>query len=1216
MGNIFISHVTADQPIMLEIARGLEEAGYTAWYFERDVLPGTSYLIQIARAIEACDVLVLLVTPSALSSDQMSKEVVGAFERKIPFIPVLVGVRPSKLKESQPEWRHALGGTAMLLVGEEEVSSCIPRIVEGLTSMGISPGGKAASLSPILQTPASQAPAHVSERILADRSSLEGERKQVTVLFVDVAGFTSLSEKLDPEEVGDLIRPAIDVMTEEVHHYEGTIAQFTGDGLMALFGAPLAHEGAPQRALYAALAIQERLSDYGEKLKGKGISFQLRIGANTGLVIVGRIGDDLTMEYTALGDTVNLASRMEGAAEPGTVQVAENTYRLTEGYFDFSDLGEIEVKGREEPVHAWRVLGALPTRDRISAASVRGLSPFVGREMELDLLTRSYHQAKAGSGQVVGIVGEPGMGKSRLLLQFRELLPEGEYTYLEGECIHYGESTAYLPILGILRSYFDIHEGESAEASIRKVEESLAGLHGHPEEILPPLQELLSLAVEDQSYLSLEPAQRRERVFETIRYLLIAESQQRPLILAVEDLQWMDQTSEEFLSFFIDSIPAASILIVLLYRPEYIPVWVSKTFYSQIRVDQLPEGFSTELVQAILSHGQVSPEISDFIVERTAGNPLFIEELTRGLLEAGSIAKDNGHYILSTKLSEIQVPETIQGIIAARLDRLPEELKEVLQVASVIGREFSLRLLQEVTGVSTPLKSCLIQLQSMEFIYEKSLFPEAEYIFKHALTQEVAYQSLLLKHRREIHARIGLAVETVYPDTLEDFYETLAYHYSRSEDTEKALHYLELSGEKSARNYANWEAVRFYQEAIRLLDLQPESEERKRQKLGIYRSLIDTLMLLSYPQGSVEVLQEAERLAQELGDDRSLTAVYRRFAAYHSIKGDMALGLQYAEKCFDAAERTGDVDAVAMIASGTCQARLHAGEISEMAEMSRRALKLLEEQHREHRVIVGGWTAYSHLSGWYEDALGGLGEFGEARAVFEKGLLSSLEADDTFGIGWVEYNHCIALHFQGDGQGLIDHARKAIESFEETGIEIVLGTAWSLLGSGYLFKASYEQARENIEKGLELQRKAGVPINIPLCLVYLSIYRLAIGDLEGAARSAEEALQLSRDYKAKSLECGSLLTLGRMSAGADSSGIDIAENYIQQAMSLAGEMRARPLIAEGHLYLGEIFERAGRREEALENLRKSEQMYLEMDVGPDSHWLTRAQEALERLRSA
>ncbi len=508
----------------------------------------------------------------------------------------------------------------------------------------------------------------------------------MTVLFSDVVGFTPISEKLDPEEVGDLIRPAIDIMAEEIHTYEGTIAQFLGDGLMALFGAPLAHEDAPQRALYAALAIQRRLHEYGERLKPKGIDFRMRVGVNTGLVIVGRIGDDLTMEYTALGDTVNLASRMESAAEPGTVQVAESTYRLTEGYFDFQDLGEIQVKGKEQPVHAYRVLSALPIGTRISASLSRGLSPFVGRERELDSLTYSYEQVKKGQGQVVGVVGEPGVGKSRLLLQFRELLPQEEFTYLEGGCIHYGEAIAYLPILGILRSYFEITEGENEEESKQKMDNKLSSLDGQLAHILPPLQELLSLEVDDQSYLSLEPAQRRDRVFEAIRYLFMAESQSRPLILAIEDLHWIDKTSEEFLTYFIEGMPSASMLLLLFHRPEYTSVWTSKTFYSQVRVDQLPEIPSAELVQAILSEGQVSSEISEFIVTKTAGNPLFIEELTRGLMEAGSLIKDKDHYTFSASPEAISVPDTIQGIIASRLDRLPEEMKETLQVASVIGR--------------------------------------------------------------------------------------------------------------------------------------------------------------------------------------------------------------------------------------------------------------------------------------------------------------------------------------------------------------------------------------------------------------------------------------------------------------------------------------------------------------------------------------------------
>ena len=307
--------------------------------------------------------------------------------------------------------------------------------------------------------PLSYTPKHLADKILSARSSMEGERKQVTVLFADVKGFTSMSEKLDPEEVQTLISECLVFFTEEIHCHEGAIAQFLGDGVMALFGAPIAHEDAPQRALYAALAIRERLREYSEKLKVQGIDFNMRIGLNTGLVVVGKIGDDLTMEYTAMGDTVNLASRMESTAQPGTIQVSENTHRLTEGYFDFKPLGEIEVKGKKEPVKAYQLLGAGQAKTRLGVAEMRGLTPFVGRQKELDQLLNCYEQAKRGQGQVVGIVGEPGVGKSRLLLQLRSVLPPEEYSYLEGDCLHYGGSIAYLPFLDMLRAYFDFAEG-------------------------------------------------------------------------------------------------------------------------------------------------------------------------------------------------------------------------------------------------------------------------------------------------------------------------------------------------------------------------------------------------------------------------------------------------------------------------------------------------------------------------------------------------------------------------------------------------------------------------------------------------------------------------------------------------------------------------------------------------------------------------------------
>ncbi|RJP35145.1 MAG: TIR domain-containing protein [Actinobacteria bacterium] len=1205
MGNIFISHVIADEPLIREIARGLEEAGYNAWFFERDVLPGTSYLIQITQAIESCDALVLLVTLAALSSDQVTKEVVGAFERRIPFVPVLVGVTPPELKESQPEWRHALGGTAMLCCEGEDLSSTVPRVIEGLRALGIEPGETPTSTT----VPVASAPGHISERALSSRPSLEGERKQVTVLCASASVPTS--REIDPEEAYDLIRPVVDIMAEETHRYEGAVAQFSGDGLTAIFGAPLAHEDDPQRALYAALAIRKRLAEHEKRLEKRGIELTLRIGINTGLIKVDSIGDDLSMAYTPLGDTVNLASQLSASAQPGDIRVSETTLRLAEGYFEFARAEEVEREGRKHP--SWRVLGALPARGRMVASISRGLSPFVGRERELEHLARSYQKAREGSGQVVGVVGEAGMGKSRLLLEFRKSLPKGEYTYLEGGCVHYGEAMPYLPILDMLRSYFDIAEGEDEETGGRKLSEKLSVLGDGLDHILPPLRELLSLPVDDESYLSLEPAQRRERAFEAIRILLVAESRRRPLILAVEDLHWMDRTSEDFLSYFIESMPTAPILLLLLHRPDYTPAWTSRTPYSQVRVESLPERRSSELIAAILHEGEVSPDLSDFITAKAAGNPLFIEELTRSLLESGAIVKEGESYALSTEPSEVKVPATVQGIIASRLDRLPGEEKETLQVAAVIGREFSLRLLEEVTGITKPLKSSLMQLQSLELIYEKSLFPEPEFIFKHALTQEVAYESLPLKRRKELHERIGRAIEELYPERLEDLCETLAHHYSRSDNAERAIHYLRLSGDRATRDYANWEAIRLYEEAIRILDARPESEETKRTKLDIYISILDPAFLLGFPEGSIEFLEEAEKLAEELSDDASLVAVYRRFALFHTFRGDVPLGVEYSWRCFDTAEKAGDVEGMAFTAFGICSPLFFAGDVLEVAMIGRRVIEALEEKHLEEELKVGAWTVYSDQCGWCGQALGMMGEFEEAKAVLEKGLEHALEIDDVLGAGYIDNGYCNVASLEGDTDGLVHHASRAIERYEESGVNFLLGTAMLFLGLGRFFLGDYETAREGIEKGSESNREVGVPIMLPFFSWALSLVDLGSGEPGRAKAHAEEALRLAQEHGAKLFETLALMTLGRAEGEEAPSRLREASEQIRRGISMAEEMMAKPFSAMGRLFLGEVFELAGLREEALESLHEAEDMCLEMGVIPDSYWLTRTREALARL---
>ena len=469
---------------------------------------------------------------------------------------------------------------------------------------------------------------------------------------------------------------------------------------MALFGAPVAHEDHAQRACFAGLAIQKAVSEYGEKIKKEtGADFIMRVGLNSGPVIVGSIGDNLRMDYTAVGDTTNLAARMESLAKPGSILASKNTYRLSRDYFDFDSMGKIEVKGKEEPQEAFTLIKPAEIATRIEASTAKGLTRFVGRKNSMASMMEAYEKAKEGSGQVVGVVGEAGVGKSRLLLEFRQRISPDTITYVEGRCLHYGGSMAYLPILDILRRLFDIKDDDREFIIKKKINECLLSLDEQLTKHLPSFHDLLSVNIEDQIYERLSAEEKRLRAFEAIRDLLVRESRNRILIMTVEDLHWIDRVSESFIDYLIGLITNSRIMLILLYRPEYTHQWGSKSYYNRIGLDHLSTTSSADLVQAILEGGDVTPELRDLILYRAAGNPLFMEELTHSLLENGSIEKQGSRYVLAKKAEDIKVPDTIEGIIAARMDRLEENLKRIMQIASVIGREFAYRILQNITGM-------------------------------------------------------------------------------------------------------------------------------------------------------------------------------------------------------------------------------------------------------------------------------------------------------------------------------------------------------------------------------------------------------------------------------------------------------------------------------------------------------------------------------------
>ena len=675
--------------------------------------------------------------------------------------------------------------------------------------------GPAVPATPGLPSTSSYTPRHLAEKILKSRSALEGERRQVTVLFADIAGFTSVAEKRDPEEVHAIVDACFERITAEVHRFEGTVNQYTGDGVMALFGAPIAHEDSARRAVHAALGIQREIRQYAARLRDeKGIGLAMRIGVNTGAVVVGRIGDDLRMDYTAVGDTTNLAARMQQMARPGSVLITEATHRLVEGFFETLAFGAVEIKNHE-PVRAFEVLRPRGTRTRIDVGRERGLTPFVGRERELDVLRERFADVAAGRGQVVLIAGDAGIGKSRLLYELRRALDaRGEpVTWLEGQCISYGQAIPFLPLIDQLRKNFHIEDFDGEPEIIAKIEHGMRAM-GEVAEHVPFIRYLLSVDPGDAAVTSMDAATRRKRVFAAIRALSIRGAALRPLILVVEDLHWMDTSSEEYLASLMDSMATLRIMLILTFRLGYTPPFRAHSFQTTLSLSTLPAAPALDVACGVLGVRELPEEVANALMLRAEGVPLFIEEVAKTLLDLGVLRREGDQVRLVKGPAAANVPETIQDIIMARLDRLGEDGKRTVQVASVIGREFLVRLLSRVAGLTEQIDQLLHELQGLELIYDKGAAQDPAYIFKHALIQDVAYNSLLRERRRSLHRAVGYALEDLYPDRLAEHYAELAHHFAQAEEWVKAFEYFTHSGDRAKDASANTLAIDWYAKAI------------------------------------------------------------------------------------------------------------------------------------------------------------------------------------------------------------------------------------------------------------------------------------------------------------------------------------------------------------------------------------------------------------------
>jgi class 3 adenylate cyclase/tetratricopeptide (TPR) repeat protein len=762
--------------------------------------------------------------------------------------------------------------------------------------------------APLAQSPGapSKKPSEAPIRIIEAPGSenFDGERKTVTALFADIKGSMELMEDLDPEEARAIIDPALRLMIDSVHHYGGYIVQSTGDGIFALFGAPVAHEDHPQRALYAALRMQDDIRRFAERLRAeKGMNLQVRVGANVGEVVVRSIQTgERQAEYTPIGHSTSLASRLQALANPGSIAISDGLRKLAEGYFTLKALGPARIKGSSEPVNVYEVLGLGPLRTRLQRAAGRGLTKFAGRESEIESMRHAATLAKDGRGQLVAVVAEPGVGKSRLFYEFK-LRSQSGWMVLEALSVSHGKASPYLPVIELLHSYFGIHANDDGRKRREKVNGRIVTLDSALEDTRSYLFALLGLAEGEDPLAEMSPQNRRRRTLDAIKRVLLRESLNQPLMLIFEDLHWIDQETQAFLNLLVEGIANAPVLILVNYRPEYSHQWGSKTYYTQLRLDPLGKDSAEEMLATLLGSDTSLTALKRLILEKTEGNPLFMEEIVLRLFEDGTLAR-NGGVKLAKPLDTLRIPPTVQGILASRIDRLPADEKELRQTVAVIGTEFSLGVAHALSGKSDDdLNRMLSDLQLAEFIYERPATGDDEYTFKHALTHDVAYNSLLTDRRKLLHERIGQAIEALFPDRLEDHLTELAHHFERGGNIPKAVDFLGRTGNRAAQQGAHSDAIGYFNRALELLRQLTEDAARDRRELDLQMALSWSLFVARGELPELEhALVRACELCEQLGENSKLMQALLALAHYRRL--DFAVAREMAERVIALAQQT------------------------------------------------------------------------------------------------------------------------------------------------------------------------------------------------------------------------------------------------------------------------------------------------------------------------
>jgi class 3 adenylate cyclase/tetratricopeptide (TPR) repeat protein len=1015
---------------------------------------------------------------------------------------------------------------------------------------------------------------------------LEGERKQVTVLFADIKGSMELIQGTDPEDARRILDPTVEAMMKAVHRYEGTVNKVLGDGIMALFGAPIAHEDHAVRACYAALAMQTAVSEMSEQVRRRfGVEVQVRTGIHSGEVVVRTIGNDLTMDYDAIGMTTHLASRMEQLALPGTIRITADTLRLAEGLVQVRPLGPIPVKGMSQPVDIFELTGAAQGRTRLQASAAAGFTRFVGREREMDSLNTALERARTAMGQLVGVVGEPGVGKSRLYYEFVHSHRALNWLVLESGSVSHGKATAYLPLIDLLKHYFQIDSADDGRRIREKITGKVLALDETLRPTLPAFLAMLDVPVDDPAWTDGEPALRRKRTFDACRALLLREAQMQPTIVVFEDLHWMDSESLAFVDSLVESLPKAALLLLVNFRPEFRGNWNAKSYYTHIRIDPLPPKGAAELLQDRLGDDSSLRALRELLIERTQGNPFFLEESARTLIESGALIGSRGDYRLVAPLTAIALPVTVQSVLAARIDRLGPEDKRLLQSASVIGKDFALNLLGEIADTDTDtLQRGLDNLQAAEFIYETRLFPEPEYTFKHALTHDVAYSGLLAERRLALHANILEAIERLHAGRLVEHIDRLAYHAARSQVWRKAHTYGLQAGRKALAQSANRASLEAFQGALAALDHLPETTEAIAENIDLRFELRDAHFVLNEMAPILPHLEIAQTLAERIGDRRRLALAASYESGYHWVAGKHQLAVEAGMRGLAAAEELDSWELRGLAHYRIGQSWLFLGNHVTAADHLRRSVTAFDHDAGRTLFRFGG-LVLAFIASFAAWTLAEIGEFAESEAIGQKGFELAVKANHAYSISVASFGLVQGWIRQGRFAEAIRVLEQGREQTKLHSIEAAVDQIASRLVFAYSRVGRVEEARALAQTiNPELERS-----NFFLSSAYFLLAGVGLenGRLDATLHAAREVHQTATLRGERPTVAWLEHLLGDLALGRDPAEATVAAGHYRAAIAIASELGMRPLVMECHFGLGAAARRTGCEDEAQSEFRSA-----------------------------